>query len=138
MRRRLSLATLLLMLCLFAAPQYALAFDPFGNDCNGDTGSSTVCSTKLQTDPTTHQTVNPLNTTLSEITNIVAFIAGAAAIIIIIVSALRFITSGSDVSTGSRTDTDIEDAKRSIASAIIGLGIIVAARTLLVYVISKI
>lgn len=135
MMRRLYLATALIMLCLAAAPVRALAFDPFGSTCSTrGAGGSAVCQTPGQpSDPLTGS-----NGTLAHITNIIAFAAGAAAIIVIIVSALRFITSGSDVSTGSRTDTDIEDARRSIANALIGLVVIVAARTLILFVLNRV
>jgi hypothetical protein len=74
---------------------------------------------------------------LDEVTNIIAYIAGAGAIIIIIVSAFKLITSGSDSSTNSRTDNDVEDARRSIVGAVIGLAIIALAKTIIIYVTSK-
>ena len=74
---------------------------------------------------------------LNDATNIVAIVAGSAAIIIMIVGALRFATSGSDVSTSSRTDTDIENARRSIVSAAVGLVVIVLARFIIDFVLSK-
>jgi hypothetical protein len=67
----------------------------------------------------------------------VAYIAGAAAIIMIIISGFRLITSGSNVSTGSRTDTEVEDARRGLANAIIGLAVIVFARTIIIYVVNR-
>jgi hypothetical protein len=137
MIRRLSLSVALLMLCLFAAPSRALAFNPFGNVCDsGSASSSAICSTTPITDPTL-KPINPVVDNLSKITNIIAFIAGAAAIIMILVSALRFVTSGSDVSTGSRTDADVETARRSIANALIGLAVIVLGRTLIIFVLNK-
>jgi hypothetical protein len=138
MIRRLSLATALLMLCLFAAPQPASAYNPFkGVNCGGDNASSAVCSSH-QAVNAAGQPISPIVDILTHITNIVAFAAGAAAIIIIIISALKLIGSGSDVSTGSRTDTDVEDARRSIAGAVIGLAVIVLARTLILFVLKKV
>ena len=132
MIKRLAFATALFMLCLFTVPQSASAFDPFSGDCGGSnsTGGSAICSDKAGA-------TNPIVTYLGDITNIVAYAGGVAAIIIMIVSALKLITSGSDVSTGSRTDTDVEDARRSIASALIGLAIIILARTLILFVLKK-
>jgi hypothetical protein len=126
------------MLCLFAAPQYAFAaYDPFSSVCSGGGAGSTVCNTQLSKDPN-GKSVDPFNQTLQAITDIVAFVAGIAAIIIIIISALRLISSGSDVSTGSRTDTDVEDARRSIANAIIGLVVIVLARIVVIYLLNRV
>lgn len=133
MRRQLILAISLLILGLFSAPQPAAAYDFFGGACNsGSTSGSSACQSQAGS-----HSKNPVVDLLAHITNIVAFAAGAAAIIVILVAALRFITSGSDVSTGSRTDTDVEDARRAIANAIIGLVVIVLARTIILYVISK-
>jgi len=58
-------------------------------------------------------------------------------VIVMIVGALRFASSGSDVSTSSRTDTDIENARRTIGSAVIGLVVIILARTIILFVLSK-
>lgn len=141
MRRRLIPAVVLLTLCLFAAPQTVSAgpFDFFKGVCNNGGGNSTVC--KDQPVDAQGNTVNPLagpEGLLAGITNIVAFVAGAAAIIMIIISAIKFITSGSDLSTGSRTDTDVEDARRGLANAVIGLAVIVLARTIIIYVLNRI
>jgi hypothetical protein len=137
MMRRLSLAVTLLTLCLVASPALASAYDPFGTVCSTSSASnSAVCSTIPTTDPTLSP-INPITDNLIKITNIIAYIAGAAAIIMILISALRFVTSGSDVSTGSRTDADVETARRSIANALIGLAVIVLGRTLIVFVLNK-
>jgi len=130
MIKRLTLALVLFTLCLFAAPQAATAFDPFGGACNRGGGGSAVCQTS--------GAQNPITDSLTKITNIVAFVGGAAAIIVIIISAIKFVTSGSDVSTGSRTDTDVENARRGLANALIGLAVIVLARTLIIFVLRKI
>jgi Type IV secretion system pilin len=137
MIRRLFLATILMTLCLVAAPSSTMAFDPFGGVCsNGNAHSSILCTSSPPTD-SNGKPQDPLNTTLASITDIVAYVAGAAAIIVLIISALRLITSGSDVSTGSRTDTDVEDARRSIAGAVIGLIIIVLTRTIIFYLLGR-
>jgi len=139
MIRRLCLATALFMMCLVTVPNTVSAFDLFGGDCSGSnsTANSAICTDKLGTDPVTHQPINPVIDYLTKITDIIAYVAGVAAIIIIIVGALKLITSGSDVSTGSRTDTDVEDARRSIVSALIGLAVIILARTLILFVLKK-
>jgi hypothetical protein len=132
--RRLIMATVLMIMCLFAAPISASAFNPFGGvDCtNGAAAGSATCSSQTSSDP-----VGGDNGLLAKITNIIAFVGGAAAIIVILVSALRFITSGSDISTGSRTDTDVENARRSLGGALIGLAVIVLARALILFVLEK-
>jgi lysylphosphatidylglycerol synthetase-like protein (DUF2156 family) len=64
-------------------------------------------------------------------------IAGAAAVIVILVSALRFALSGSDISTNSRTDTDVENARHTLVNALIGLAVIVLARQIILFVLGK-
>jgi hypothetical protein len=105
----------------------AYAFNPFGGSCNAQrAGQSVACQTSGNSDP-----IAGNNGLFIKITNILAFVGGAVAVIIIIVGGIRFITAGSDVSTGSRTDTDIEDARRSIVGALIGLAIIILAKVII-------
>jgi hypothetical protein len=139
MIRRLLPAIALLVLCLTAAPRPVAAYEFFKGGCNADTANSVACQSQPQTDANGNP-IDPLvgpDGLLAHITNIVTIVAGAAAVILIIVSALKLITSGSDVSTGSRTDTDIEDARRALANAVIGLVVIVAARTIIVYLLNR-
>lgn len=139
MIKRLLPAVALLVLCLFAAPRPVAAYDFFKGGCNPDTANAVACQSQPKTDANGNS-IDPLvgsDGLLAHITNIVTIAAGAAAVIIIIVSALKLITSGSDVSTGSRTDTDVEDARRGLANAVIGLVVIVAARTLIVYLLNR-
>jgi hypothetical protein len=126
---------MLLGLCLFASPLQAAAYQPFGSLNCGSAGrsKSAVCSTNSNKDP-----ISGPDGVLAHITNIVAFVAGAAAVIVIIVAGLRFITSGSDLSTNSRTDTDVENAKRTLANALIGLAIIALSRSIILFVLGKI
>src|SRR5579884_2553327 len=132
MIKRLMSALSLIGLLLLATPQIASAGTPLftGVDC-GSAGSSAVCQRSNK---------NPLfgkDSLIIKITNIIAFIAGAAAVIVIIIGALKFVTAGSDVSTGSRTDTDVEDARRSISNAVVGLIVIVLGKFLITYVVGK-
>ena len=142
MIRRLLPALALLILCVFAAPRPVAAFSFFqAVDCASYSNSDKPTACQSQPPKDAHgNIVNPLtgpDGTLAHITTIVAYVAGAAAIIMIIISALKFITSGSNISTGSRTDTDVEDAMRSLANAVIGLIVIVLARTIIIYIVDR-
>jgi hypothetical protein len=64
------------------------------------------------------------------ITNIVAFAAGAAAILLIVISGIRYVTSGGDTNKTS-------SAKSTIVGALIGIVVIVLARSLIDYVVGK-
>ncbi|HXE10001.1 MAG TPA: hypothetical protein VN554_01085 [Verrucomicrobiae bacterium] len=138
--RRFALSLLLAMMCMMAAPLAASAFNPFGNACDAQSKQdqpveqSTACRTNSSSDSVA---ANGPKALILKITDIIAYVSGALAVILIIVASIRFITAGSDVSTGSRTDTDVEDARRSIGSALIGLAVIVLARTIIFYVIKR-
>jgi hypothetical protein len=142
MIRRLLPAIALLTLCLFASPRPVAAFSFFQSvDCSQYSANDKPTACQSQPARDAHgNLVDPLtgpDGILAHITTIVAYIAGAAAIIMIIISGLKFITSGSNVSTGSRTDTDVEDARRGLANAVIGLIVIVLARTIIIYIVNR-
>lgn len=135
MIRRFLLSLMLATTVLTAAPLPAGAtFNPFDGACTQNTKDSTACSSDANSDSVVKGGPKAL---MLNITNVVAIIAGALAVIMIIVGAFRFITAGSDVSTGSRTDTDVEDARRTITSSLLGLAVIILARTIIFYVIDK-
>lgn len=131
--KALLLIAVLSSLFMTALPQTVSAFDSFGGvDCSGRAANSAVCTDK--------DSGNPLfgpDGVLLKITNIVAFIAGAIAVIMILVGSIRFITSGSDISKGSRVDTDVEAARDTIVNALVGLAVIVLAKIIITYVITK-
>ena len=130
--KRLFFAVSLVALCLLASPHSVAAKNLFnGVNCSQAAGSA-ACNTNTTNDP-----ISGSNGLLFHIVNIISIVAGAAAVILILVSALRFVSSGSVTSTQSRTDTDVEDARRTLANAVIGLVVIVLARTLLLFVLSK-
>lgn len=135
MIKRFLLSLLLVTICLAAAPVSARAFDPFGSGVcdNGPNGANASAACHANgSDP-----IAGSNGILLKIANIIAYLGGAIAIIMILVASIRFITSGSDVSTGSRTDTDVEEAKRTVASAMIGLAVIILAKLIITYVVRK-
>lgn len=127
MIRRWLFALCLVSLCLFAAPLTASAFNPFGGvKCNaGNADKSAVCNGKTSQDP-----ISGNNGILLKVADIVAFAAGAAAIILIIVSGIRYITSGGNAEK-------IATAKNTIIGALVGIVVIVLARSLILYVVNK-
>jgi hypothetical protein len=127
MTKRLIMAFVLFTLCFCGAlqPVYS-ATDTILPLCSGSTaGSSAVCSS----DPTT----NPLtgnNGVILKAANIVAFLGGVAAVILIIIGGFRYITSNGDAGS-------VSSAKSTIINSLIGLVIIALARSILGFVISK-
>lgn len=136
MIKKLLLLALLAGCFMFTMPVQAK--DLFDSDVckGGDTSKSAVCTdnktVKADQDP-----FSGPNGLLYKLTNIVAFVGGAAAIIMIMISGMRYITSGSDLSTNSRTDSDVEDAKHTLNNAVIGLVVIILARQIILFVLNR-
>jgi hypothetical protein len=133
MIRRFVLAVSLSSLCLLLNPAVVGAKNVYnGVNCSGAVAQAAVCTDNSGKDPVTGK-----KGVLADVTNVIAFVAGAAAIIVILVSALRFALSGSDISTNSRTDTDVENARHTLVNALIGLAVIVLARQIILFVLGK-
>ena len=72
-----------------------------------------------------------LNGVLYRISTIVAVIAGVIAVIMIIVAGLRYVTSGGDAQKAA-------EAKKTILGAIIGIVVILAAQTIITFVVRRV
>lgn len=127
MLRRLAPALLLLMLCFTAAMPTASAWNPFGRvDCtDAAQKDSAVCTGKTSEDP-----ISGTQGILASATNVIAYIAGAAAIIIIIISGIRYMTAAGDSSK-------IQSARSTLINALIGLAVIVLAKAIITFVIGR-
>ena len=104
---------------------HALAVDPLASACSTSPDSATCKSYNPFTNPLTGT-----NGTLYKITTIVATVAGIAAIFVIIVSGVRYMTSGGDTQK-------VAAAKRTLIGAIVGLVIIVLAQTIITFVVRR-
>lgn len=113
-------------------PAFVAADDPLFNGdgnsklCSGDAASSAVCQDRTDKNPLTGS-----DGLLIKIANIIAWVAGAAAIIVILVSSIRYITSGGD-------SAKISSAKGALINAAIGLIVIILGRTLIVFILNRI
>lgn len=114
------------------APAYA--WNPFGDACqelenanisDNEKADSIACNTKTTTNP-----VSGPNGVLMSITNAIALVAGIIAVIIIIIGGLQFVTSGGDSSKST-------NARRAIIYAVVGIVVIVIARSIVAFVITK-
>lgn len=119
-------AAISLLLCLMA-PATALAYNPLGGACQAGVNTSAACSPNGNGSNST----NPINSTLKKVTSIVALIAGIAAVIMIIVGGFRYITSAGDPQKAS-------NARSIVLGAVIGLVIVAAAESIILFVLSKI
>lgn len=128
MKTRFLVALALIIGLVAPLPAYA-ATDPYGQlTCSNGSTDSTICQTKGKggADP-----ITGANGILTKVTNVVAFVAGAAAVLFIVFAGIKYITAQGDSS-------QISSAKQSIIYAAVGLVAIVLARQLITFVLSKI
>ncbi len=118
----LALVALLATSAVAAATPYTVRS---GVDCS-KASDSTVCQSVSTEDPITGTTG-----ILNKVTNLIAIIAGVAAVIIMILAGIRYITSNGDAEAVSR-------AKKTIIFAAAGLVVIVVARQIIYFVIARI
>lgn len=112
---------------VFASSAPAKAFDVFGSGtCSSDKAKaqSAVCSAK-SSDPIAGQ-----DGLLVKIAYIIGYVAGGAAVIIIVYGSIKYITSEGD-------PAKVKSAKDSVFFALIGLVVIVLARVLIWFVVDK-
>ena len=109
----------------------SFAFDPFGDACKKAPSSPTCQQSKAQNGKTTNPAVDIIKTAA----NLIATIAGIAAVIVIIVSGFQFVTAGG-ASPGQRSGDPnrIKSARSSLTGAIIGLVIIALAWSIVTFV----
>jgi hypothetical protein len=115
----------LFSLCMLLAMSFtatASAYNPFGAACANGGSDSAVCTSGTSS--------NPVSTLLINVTHIVAIIAGVAAVVIIIVSGIRFITSQGESDKAA-------SARNTLINTAIGLVVIVLAQAIIAYVITK-
>lgn len=123
---------IMLGLC-FGVAHTAYAVDPLTAACAANPDSPTCKSSTGQVDPVTGEKVNPLigpNGILNKISLIVATVAGVVAVIIIILSGVRYIMSGGDAQKAA-------SAKSTLIGAVVGLIIIVVAQSIITFVVRK-
>lgn len=121
------LAILVATLFCLLAPSVAFAYNPLDAACNGHDGgkpSSTACSTN-GSDPLTGK-----NGVFKRISMLLAVLAGATAVIIIIVSGFQYVTANGDAQKAA-------SARNAIIGSLVGLAIIAASTSIVIFVVSK-
>jgi uncharacterized protein (DUF2345 family) len=124
MKRLLVIITTLL--CL-AVPATAAAYSPLTDACGAGNGAagSAACTSNTGADP-----ISGKNGILTKVSLVLASIAGIAAIIIIMLSGFRYITSSGDSQKAA-------SARNGILGAAVGLAIIAGAEGIVLFVVSK-
>ncbi len=116
------IATLLFMLPIMT-PVAASAFEPLGPGCEG-APSSAVCA-----DPGIGS--NPVNETLITAINLLSIVGGIIAVIIIIIAGINMTLSSGD-------SGKVTSSRNSIIYALVGAVVIVLARSIVIFVITKV
>ena len=113
---------------LFAPAFVSAAYDPFdGADCAK--GSATAQSAVCKTDKS--KSLTGSDGVIVAVTNFVAIIAGIAAVIILLVASIKYITSDGD-------PKEIELAKHTIIYAVVGILVVLFAKVVITYVVNKV
>ena len=125
MKKLILLFGTLLSLSLFISASNVgmAAWDPLGNACSGKGKGSAACQN-------VNSEGNPINDTIINVTNLVALVTGVIAVVIIIYAGFRFITGGSN-------SDSVRAAREMLIYAVVGLVVIVFARTIIVFVAYK-
>jgi hypothetical protein len=125
-RLKLLLASLALAFVLVPAVPAVAATDVFKGACETSGGqSSTACQTKTTDNPLTGP-----NGTITKVTKLMGFIAGVAAIIMLIVSGLMYVISDGD-------SVKINSARTSLIYALIGLAVVGVAQGIVTFVLNR-
>lgn len=96
-----------------------------GVDCSGAAAQSPVCHAGT-TDPLTGS-----NGVIVKATNVLALVAGIAAVIIIIIAGIHFITSNGDPNAAG-------SARSTIIMAAVGIVVIVLAKSIITFIVSRV
>lgn len=106
----------------------AAAWDPFGSACTQNKGKqSAVCKDSQGTGDLNQ---NPMIDLIANITQIAIIVAGAAVVIMLILSGFRLITSGGDPQKAAQ-------ARKALIGSIVGLIVVVLAQAIVSLVIGQ-
>lgn len=118
----LASASLVILSALLFIPGTTYAQDPLEDACSGAGASSAACRGRSVN--------NPVDFVLVDVIRLVLLVTGIAAVIVIIIGGLRYITSSGDPNS-------IEGAKNTILFAIIGLVIALTGQLIIAFVIQR-
>ena len=123
--KRILIALTTLFCLIVPAATASAAYNPFDNACKESGNASAVCNVSGAKDP-----ISGPNGIIKKVSLLLAIIAGIAAVIIIIVSGLKYITADGDASK-------VASARATLTGAVVGLLIIAAAESIVFFVVSK-
>lgn len=117
----------LLLACLAPAVPALAATNVFGGACSVQgAGGSPVCDKSVQSG-------NPVatdNGIIVKVANVIALVTGIVAVIMIIISGFMYVVSGGDSSK-------VNTARATLLYSVVGVVIVVLARTIVIFVANK-
>lgn len=119
------------ILLLFALPMVALTptaaaqFDPFEDVCQGSAADAEACSADGSNNP-----IAGPDGVLTRAIEILSYVAGVAAVIMIIIGGLKFITANGDPNS-------ISSARNTVIYALIGVAVFATSQLIVRFVISR-
>ena len=116
----------------FAGAVKAAPVNPLGQPCSSGAGASATCqdNNAVQSNPGQNPIVGP-NGIITDIVKILSYIIGVAAIVVIIISAIRMIVSGGD-------PNNVSSSRNAIIYSLIGLAIAVFAQVIVAFILNKV
>ena len=128
---RLLLAGFMLVGTLgMAGATASAAFDVLGEPC-ASRPDATVCKDNDTTQTTSNNSLYGPNGVVGKIVRILSIIIGFAAVIVIMIAGIQYMTAAGD-------STKVSNAKNAIIYALVGLLVAVIAQVLVLYVIGRI
>lgn len=119
------LVFLIALLAGLALPAVAGAqYDPFGDACEGQS-DATVCQSRSGDDP-----IAGRGGVIMRVVRIFSFVVGAATVIMVMFSGMKFITAGGD-------STKIATARDTLLYALVGAVVFVFCELIIRFVISR-
>jgi len=108
-----------------------LSINLFGPCHSGSTTNTTVCQEVTKQ----YGSNDPIVGVITAAMEVISFLAGAAAVILILVASIQFITSGGSKGGDSGA---VKGAKSSLTYALVGLAVTVLSQLIIVFVLDKI
>ena len=105
------------------------AFDLFGDPCK-TAKDATVCNESNTGQNKSDNSIYGPHGIITKVANILAIFVGVAAVIVVVIAGIQYMTSTGD-------STKVNNAKNAIIYAVVGLMVVVAARTIIVFMIGK-
>lgn len=124
MIKKISLFISSLIFSFFMFQPLALAIDPYEQIC-ADNPDNSVCNT-----PRDRNLIKGNDSIIDKVANFIAMLGGVIAIVVIMISGLKFITSSGD-------SKKAEEARNTIIYAAVGLVVVALAQFIVKFVLAR-